>query len=261
MEWSKAIRAGVNVGFGVSVRVEFGVEASVRVGFGIEVKVGLGVVFWDQGRLPRRAGISREDSTDLLFSAARLWRREAGTSDSECVCCAALTGDLFSLSSPPLSLPPPLPPSSSPPSIPSPSPPKPRAGGQRSLPVLPPWRARQELSLPAAAELEALSDAKALEAVLSRLLVAGGGGGDGDGKDGGGASGEGGGQGYTKRRVVGLGLGLRLMRGLGLGLRLELELGLGLGWRLALGLGAYGDGGMGGGRRKVEKRGGLRGEG
>ncbi|CAM9923968.1 unnamed protein product, partial [Hapterophycus canaliculatus] len=61
-----------------------------------------------------------------------------------------------------------------------------RAGGVRSLPVLPPWccgpRGRA-LGLPAAEELEGLPDGEALEAVLARLLVFGGAGGGGDGGD------------------------------------------------------------------------------
>lgn len=53
--------------------------------------------------------------------------------------------------------------------------------------------------MPAEAELEAMSDAKALEMVLTRLLVFGGcggdGGGDGDNGNGGGLGGAGGGGG------------------------------------------------------------------
>ncbi|CAN0296275.1 unnamed protein product, partial [Ectocarpus fasciculatus] len=62
-----------------------------------------------------------------------------------------------------------------------------RAGGIRSLPVLPPWccgKRRRVLRLPAADDLEELPDGQALETVLARLLVFGTGDeGDADGEE------------------------------------------------------------------------------
>lgn len=106
--------------------------------------------------------------------------RETGAPNSEVSCAhwmvIYLVNSAFLLPSlPSFCLPPSL--------LPHPSPSKPRAGCQRPLPVLPSWRARQDLSMPGATELEALPDARALEAVLMRLLVAGdGGGGRGGGR-------------------------------------------------------------------------------